>query len=158
MKEGQDVMFKASLTDSSQQIICHVSCEEIGMFITFQFPCTVTPLTKEVGTSKSVQIELDIDPTLFSSQRQKVQQILPYKSIKPGATQLSGDKHYGKPSTNKVPTTTILKEGQVKPWKAPSWTSLDAQVRTDNDEYDDFGLEEACKLSLEFYSSFFFLH
>jgi len=31
MKEGQDVIFKASLMSSDQQIICHVFCEEIGM-------------------------------------------------------------------------------------------------------------------------------
>jgi len=84
---------------------------------------------------------------LFPPQKQKVQQVLPYKPVKPNSIQSTDDQHDLNAMDNKARTQT-LKDVQIKPWKAPSWTSLNKEAIIDNDEYDDLGLEEDCKSSL----------
>lgn len=96
-----------------------------------------------MGTSKIIQIEPEIDPKLFPPPKQKVQQTLSYKLTKPNSTRL----HENEGNKSFVQTTN-QKECIVRPWKAPSWTSVNAQPVADNDEYDDLGFDEACKLFL----------
>lgn len=140
MVNGQDAQFQAEMTNPEQDIVCHVFCEEIGLYPDIKLHATYWNVLKyflTVGIGKNATLKLDIDPSLFPK-KQLVQQQLRFPT-KESRILLSDVQTSSKKTANYVKPTESGSGTLVnKPWKPPSWNSINSNATPkETEEFDD---------------------